>query len=289
MRGFVRVRRIASAVVAASVIIVGLTDASAAVPTSTSVLMRKATKEFLSGDFAAASPMFYELLKRDLTYPQLREVLVSLGESTLRESKLAEAESVAVQAGQRLTDESGLERIGFLKGEIYYFSGRIDRALEEFLTFLEVNPESPRVNDVIARLLVMDENGDFDRVPLRGYSFAEFLWFANMPDSALTVLGTLLSAFPDAQIADDALMRKGDILNAQKRFSEAVAEYDSLEARFPESHLVPVCKLKTAEIYLRQLKEEERAITEYEEIVTGFPETSFAVEARSLLQGLRKE
>jgi tetratricopeptide (TPR) repeat protein len=289
MRMLANVRRMTSVLIAVSLAVIVLADGCGASQASISSLLRKAQKEFFSGDFASASGRYAELLERDLTYLQLREVLVSFCESTLREGKLAEAESISVKATQRLTDSPGMERIGFLRGEIYYFSGRIEEAIEEYLAFLEVNPESPRVNDVIARLLVMDENTDHERLPLRAYSYAEFLCFAEMGDSALVVLDTLLSVFPGAQISDDAVMKKGDVLRTQKKFVEALAQYDSLEARFPESHLVPVCKLKAAETYVRELRDKERAIAEYEEIVTGFPETSFAVRARNLLHELTEE
>ncbi|UCF78583.1 MAG: tetratricopeptide repeat protein [Candidatus Eiseniibacteriota bacterium] len=261
---------------------------SAAPSASTSALMREATKEFLSGNFTKASALFSELLGRNLTYLQMRDVLVYLCESRLREGNVLAAESVAVLATQKLSDVQGLERISFLKGEILYFSGRIDEALEEYMTFVEVNPESPRVNDVIARLLLMDENSDRDRVPLRAFSYAQFLWFADMPDSALSVLDVLLASFPHALIADDALSTKGDILRAREDFVGAIAEYDSLKTRFPESHLVPVCQLKAAYVYARQLKDRDKAASRYEEVITEFPETSFAVKARRLLQELRK-
>ncbi len=289
MKVLARAERLACLAIAVSVAVALFVDVCGAAPASTSSLLRKAKKEFLSGDFASASARYDELLERELTYLQLRDVLVTLCESRLREGKLAEAESVAVKAGVRLTDSPGLERISFLKAEIFYFSGRIDEATDEYLAFLQVNPESPRVNDAIGRLLVMDENTDRERLPLRAYSHAEYLWFAGADDSALAVLDTLLSVFPDAQISDDALMKKGDVLRGQKRFAGALAAYDTLEARFPESHLVPVCKLKAAEIHAKELRDTERAVSEYEEIITRFPETSFAVRARNLLQEFTKK
>ncbi len=255
----------------------------------TQSLLRSAQDNFLAGKWQAASARFEELVRRGVSPSRVPEVYVPLCESKLREGKFSEAESVAVITVRRTSHEATLERISFLRAEILYFSGDATRATDEYLLFLEQYPEGRLVNDAMERLLLIDENTGSSPGPLASYARAELLELAGMPDSALAVLTGLLADSPRAQIADDAVLRRGDVLRRLGRYSDALSEYRLLEVRFPMSHLVPVCKLRVATLYGEELRDGRKAIAEYEEIATRFPETSFAVEARSALEVLRSD
>jgi len=254
---------------------------------STTALLQSAQSDFQAGRFAAASVKYENLMERTLTTPQLRDVLPSFCESTLREGKLAGAESLAVLAKGKLVDLAALARVSFLKGEILYFKGEMKEALEEYMDFLSANTENPLANDAIDRLLLIDENGDGDGKPLDTYAHAEFLEFAGMPDSAVATLRGLVKSFPGSQIMDEARMKMGDILSSQGKFSDAIEEYRVLEASFPQSELVPVSKLKVAQLYSDRLHDRQKAAAECESVVTMFPGTSFASKARNQLQKLK--
>jgi TolA-binding protein len=255
--------------------------------TSPAGLLQSAKNDFQAGKFASASVKYEELLAQKLNYAQLREVLLSFCESTLREGKLAKAESLTVLAKEKLSDPVALERIAFLRAEVLYFGGDMERALKEYMDFLSANTGSPFANDVIDRLLLIDENNDNDGKPLAAYSHAEFLEFLGMSDSAAVTLRDLLKSFPDSQIADDAQMKIGDVLSSGGKFPEAIEEYRILEARFRKSELVPVSKLKVAQLYSEKLRQPDKAVAEYENTIAAFPGTSFAAEARSQLQKLK--
>jgi outer membrane protein assembly factor BamD (BamD/ComL family) len=264
-----------------------LASVATAFAISPATLLQSATSDFRAGKFASASIKYHDLLKRSLTYPQLRDVLLSYCESALREGKLATAESLTVVAKEKLSDPPAIGRASFLRAEILYFKGDMKQAVDEYMDFLSGNTESPLVNDVIERLLLIDENGGDNGEPLVAYSRAEFLEFAGMPDSAAVALRKLLKSFPSSQIADDARMKIGDILSSRAKFSEAVEEYRVLESSLPKSQLVPLAKLKIAQLYLDGLREPDKATAEYESVVTGFPETSYAAEARGELDKLK--
>ena len=264
-----------------------LANVATAFAISPATLLQSATSDFQAGKFASASIKYHNLLERNLTYPQLRDVLLSYCESALREGKLAKAESLTGVAKEKLSDPPAIGRVSFLRAEILYFKGDMKQALDEYMDFLSGNTKSPLANDVIDRLLLIDENGGDNGEPLVAYSHAEFLEFAGVPDSATAALRELLKSFPSSHIADDARIKIGDILSSQAKFSEAVEEYRVLETSLPKSQLVPLAKLKIAQLYLDRLREPDKATTEYESIVTSFPETSFAAEARSELQKLK--
>jgi TolA-binding protein len=256
--------------------------------TSATALLRSARQDFDSRRFPAASATLEELLERKLPPAQTADVMVLLCESKLREGKFAEAESLAVQARGKVSDESALERLSFLKAEILYFSGDTKGATDEYIVFLEDNPESRLVNDAIERLLLIDENLGSSPAALAAYARAELAQSAGIPDSALAIIDTILRDSPEALIADEALEKKGDILREERKFADAMNQYRLVEVRFPQSRLVPASKLKIAELYAAELGEKDKAIAECEEIATKFPGTSYAVEARSILSKLGK-
>ncbi len=251
-------------------------------------LTRGARQDFEAGRFAVASGKLEELLKRDLAPAERADVYVLLCESRLRQGEFTLAESVAVEAKTtgRVSDEAALQRLSFLRAEILYFSGDAKRATDEYISFLEDNLEGPFVNDAVERLLMIDENSGSAPQSLAAYARAELAELAGSPDSALAILDGILHDASSPLIADDALAKKADILRGLRRFSDAVTQYRLLEARFPRSRLVPVCKLKIAGLYAEALGEKDKAVAECEEIAKGFPGTSYAVEARALLNKL---
>jgi TolA-binding protein len=251
-------------------------------------LTRLARQDFEAGRFAAAAGRLQDLLKGDLEPVERAEVYVLLCESRLRQGELALAESVAVQAKTAggIQDEAALQRLSFLGAEILYFSGDAKRATDEYISFLEDNLESPFVNDAVERLLLIDENSGPGPRPLAAYARAELAQLAGAPDSALAILDGILRDPSLPPISDDALAKKADILRGLRKFSDAVTQYRLVEARFPQSRLVPGCKLKIAGLYAAELDDKEKAVAECEEITQGFPGTSYAVEARALLNKL---
>ena len=151
---------------------------------------------------------------------------------------------------------------------------------------MEDNLESRFLNDAVERLLLIDENEGSNPEPLAAYAKAELAESAGAPDSALAILDGILRDPSSPPVADDALAKKADILRGMRKLSEAVTQYRLMEVRFPQSRLVPGCKLKIAGLYAEELGEKERAVSECEEIAKGFPGTSYAVEARALLNKL---
>jgi|GEM_PF-3436810 len=250
-------------------------------------LLQSARADFESGKFTAASLTYEKLLRLSLASSQLNEVLPSFCESTLREGRLARAESLIALSRTKLSDPLALARVAYLEAEISYFRGNLTGALTEYKDFVSSNSESQFANDAIDRLLLIDENGDFDNKPLLAYSYAEFLEFTGTPDSSLSLLRELLRNFPNAKIADDAHMKIGDILRSKRKFAEALGEYRVIEETFPQSQLVPVERLKIAELYSEDLGERDKAVAEYEAVITAFPGTSFAAEARGAVQKLQ--
>ena len=257
-------------------------------PSAAATRVRDARRDFDAGKYAAASGKLEELLKRILTPGERAEAYVLLCESKLRQGQFAVAESLVVQAktAGRITDEAALEHLGFLKGEILYFSGDAKGATDEYISFLEDDLEGTFVNDAVERLLLIDENTGPSPQPLAAYARAELAELAGAPDSALAILDGILRDPSSPLIADDALAKKADILRGLRRFPDAVTQYRLVEARFPQSRLVPGCKLKIAEIYATEMGEKEKAVAECEEVAKGFPGTSYAVEARAMLTAL---
>ncbi|MFH0777402.1 MAG: tetratricopeptide repeat protein [Candidatus Eisenbacteria bacterium] len=255
---------------------------------SVTALFQSAKRDFSAGDYATASAKFEELVKRGVPSSILRETPLSLCESKLREGKLVEAETLAVKAATILTDKTGLPEIKFMRAEILYFSGNLKEALDHYLAFVGSYVEHPLANDAIARMLLMDENSEANNEPLVTFIGAEYLEYCGAGDSALVVLDSLLTAFPEARIVDEAQFKKGEILSACGKYAEAVEQYRLLGVRFRDSELVPLSRLRMAKLLSEKLGEKAGAIAECEEVVKAFPETSFAVEARDLLQRLKK-
>lgn len=257
-------------------------------PSASAGLLREARRDFDAKRFAVASVKLEGLLKRMLPPNERTEAYVLLCESRLCQGQFALAESLAVgaKAAGGIGDKAALERLGFLKGEILYYSGDVKGATDEYISFLEDDIEGTLVNDALERLLLIDENTGSSPQPLAAYARAELAELAGAPDSALAILDGILRDPTSPPIADDALAKKADILRAMRRFPDAITQYRLVEVQFPQSRLVPRCKLNIAEIYASDMGEKETAVVECEEVARNFPGTSYAVEARAMLNSL---
>ena len=94
-----------------------------------------------------------------------------------------------------------------------------------------------------------------------------------------------LKYYPDTDLASNAQFYLGEINYAEKRFREAIAEYDKVLDNYPRSFKLAPARLKKG-MALQELGERSAAIREYREVVRRFPGTEDARRANAKLREL---
>ena len=86
------------------------------------------------------------------------------------------------------------------------------------------------------------------------------------------MLASIVQAFADAPLADNALIKKAELSVVVGQNNEALAAYQKLLSDYPKSILRDKAEFGIGEVYQFQLKEKEKAIRAYEELLALYPE-----------------
>ena len=94
-----------------------------------------------------------------------------------------------------------------------------------------------------------------------------------------------LQFYPDTDLASNAQFYLGEIYYAEKKYREAVAEYDKVLDNYPRSFKLAPARLKKG-MALLELGERSAAIREFREVVRRFPGTEESRRASAKLREL---
>lgn len=103
-------------------------------------------------------------------------------------------------------------------------------------------------------------------------------------DLAVQGFKNYLIRFPEASNAADAHYYLGESYYSLQRYLEAVADYQMVIKEYSRSRLVPACYLKSGYCY-QKLEEGELAEKAFRELISRYPRSEEAEQARLELQG----
>jgi tetratricopeptide (TPR) repeat protein len=144
-------------------------------------------------------------------------------------------------------------------------------------------------NDAIALSLLISENYDSDSntVGLAMYARADLLDYRNEETMALQVLDSISQVFGDHPILQQVLYKKGEILRKAGRFAEADSIFQQLVREYPDEILADEALMQAAGLNEKQLKNKEKAMALYQELLDKYPGSIFIPDARKQFRVLR--
>ena len=104
-------------------------------------------------------------------------------------------------------------------------------------------------------------------------------------DLAMAGFADFIRANPNSDLADNAAYWIGECLFSQKKYQEAIAQFDSVVTRYPQSDKVPGALLKKGYAYIA-LGEKAQGIVQLQYVVHEHPSSQEASLARQKLQTL---
>ena len=100
-------------------------------------------------------------------------------------------------------------------------------------------------------------------------------------------LSEFLARFPDDSRADVALQALARVLMNRQKYTEAIARYETLIARFPESRYCAQARFMIGYIY-EQLGDRDRARLAYQKVLNAYPTSDLVDDAKISIQNLGK-
>lgn len=176
----------------------------------------------------------------------------------------------------------------FRNAKLSFYIGEFNWARAQ-LDVLKAATSKLIANDAMAMSLIISDNIDMDSstVQLGTYARADLLLYRNQTDAAIAVLDSLLQAWPEHPITDDALMKKAEIRMKQGNFAAAEALYLQVISEYGEGIQGDDAQYRLGLLYEEQMKDNSKAMAAYQEMLVKYPGSVFSVEARKRFRLLR--
>jgi tetratricopeptide (TPR) repeat protein len=175
----------------------------------------------------------------------------------------------------------------FKKAKLAYYTGNFSWAKAQ-LDVLKASTSKLTANDAMELSLLIGNNLDLDTtsVPLQLFARADFLFFRNQDSLALATLDTLENQFPSHSLVDDILFRRAAINDKNGDYQKAVENLEQIKNSFSWESLADDAIFMLAQIYQFDLKNPEKAMENYKEIMFRYPGSFFVSEARKYFRDL---
>jgi tetratricopeptide (TPR) repeat protein len=172
-------------------------------------------------------------------------------------------------------------KVGFYTGDFKWAQAQLD--------VLKGATSKLIANDAMALSLLISENQaeDSSNVAMRMFARADLLSFRNKNDQAMTVLDSINKLFPNDPLSDDILMKRANIVLKQGRYEDAIVYYQKVVTNYGADILADEALYDMAVIYDEKLKNKEKAMALYQDLMLKYPGSTFVVEGRKRYRALR--
>jgi tetratricopeptide (TPR) repeat protein len=178
------------------------------------------------------------------------------------------------------------DRILFCIAELDYFEGQFDSATV-LLQRISSNAANDLTNDALQLLYFIQENKGAGQAALTEFAAADLLVRQRKYSEALARFQSVALHYPGTSLVDDATMRSGEMNLLLGRVEDALVVFRKVAIDMPTSILRDQAQMRIGEVYENRLKNKQKAIEAYEEILANFPTSLFVEEARKRIRLLR--
>lgn len=171
-------------------------------------------------------------------------------------------------------------RLNFYKGDFELAQAHLD--ILKLATSREIANDAMELS-----LLITDNTGlDTSSLAMEEYAAIELLVFQNKHQEALSELDRMLQKFPGHSLTDEIFFQKAKIYERLGAFDQAVANLEKIVSA-PVDILSDDALFRLAYIYEENLKDTEKAMQLYNDLLVKHQGSIFVAEARKRFRNLR--
>lgn len=212
---------------------------------------------------------------------KIGEVLTAKGDT----SNAATRFRGVMAAGSATPDQQ--DEATYRLAELEYFGGRFADAIRN-LESISLNLKANYANDALQLLAFLQENSLTAEAPLREFARADFLARQKKYTEAITMFQDVVGKNPQALFVDEGLMRIALLQTLASRYNDALATYQQLLTQFKDTSIkLDRAQFNIGELYDRQLKDRQKAIAAYEQLLAEHPQSLLTDQARKRIRELR--
>ncbi len=219
---------------------------------------------------------------------QKSKVKLLIGDIFLLQNETAKAELKYNEVEKTNKDAQIGALAKFKQAMLFYYRGDFDMA-KAFFKILKDNTSNDIANDAIDMFLLIQDNTGLDSTTeaLSRFAKAQLLIYQKQYTSALSELDSLQLKFPNHPLKDDIIWQKSQIAYNQNDIDKTLFFLDQiLNHHSPGVYSDDALFLK-AEIYDFLLKDPQKAMDFYLQLITDYPGSIYKVNARKRIRVLR--
>ncbi len=215
-------------------------------------------------------------------------IKIKLGEIFVFTNRFNKALIYFSQVQTKLKNHPLSQEARFKVAQTSYFKGDFSWAMAQ-LKVLKGSTTQLIANDAVDLFLLISDNQPQDSIPsgLQQYAKADLLAYQNKNTEALKVLKGIVDNFKGFPIEDEALFKEAKVLVKNKKYDEAISNFEKVIALNPEGILNDDAFFQIAEIYNFKLNLPSKAKEYYQKIIFEHASSIYLVDARKKYRQLR--
>ena len=221
--------------------------------------------------------------------PRLKaQMKLDLGDYYLISGDVWEPSLLYGQVEKEYKDEQLAQEAKFRNARVSFYRGDFEWAQAQ-LNVLKTATSQFISNDAIQLALIIQDNLGMDStvIPMEMYARADMLIFQHKFAAANATFDSILKEYPSHALTDEIVFAKGLIAEKLKNWDEAIKHFTFVKNYNEADILADDALFQMADIYENRLGNKQKASELYEELITKFSNSTFAVEARKRFRLLR--
>jgi tetratricopeptide (TPR) repeat protein len=203
----------------------------------------------------------------------------------LGQAKVADSLYSAVSPQQ--LQQANREELLFKQAELQFYLGNFQQARDAYGRMMNTFPKSVYVNDCLRRIMLISEYPGMDEATLRIYSEAVYAEYRFNYDSSQVLLD-ILKEREGGSLSEIAWYDAGNVDREMGKTIQALAQYDSLLTRFPESFYAPLALECKGDIFAGVNRDCSQAKATYESVLMNYPTSLNLESVRKKLQRVER-
>ena len=237
-------------------------------------------------DLAVSNLKYFS--KQPLTRYQEARIKMLLADILVFDEKFNQALIYYSQIQQEVKGDLLAQEARFKVAKTSYFNFDFTWAQVQ-LDVLKKSATQLIANDAMQLSLLIKDNSleDSTQTALKQFARADLLIFQKKETEAISVLKNLLENHKGEKIEDEALLKLGDLYEANGEFEKAEESYLALIQFYNEDILADDAHYRLAKLYEIKLNQPQKAKEYYELLIFNFEDSIYFVEARKKYRMLR--
>jgi tetratricopeptide (TPR) repeat protein len=174
----------------------------------------------------------------------------------------------------------------FRSAEAHFFAGRTDSALARYQR-VAVDPRGPFTGAALERIYLIEDARPATALPAFGRLYYE--QWRGEPRRALAIADSLYAALPHGPLWGIVAVELAALRDRMDDPRAALEPLLAFAGERPDDRLAPVARQRAGDLYRLRLKDDAKALEQYEECLARYPRAWNAPEVRRQLEALRRD